>query len=303
MIYLLSGTDDFGIQLSLSEILKKLNGRVIRMKETSLNSFSNEALTESFFDNEKVIIVEYLLEKSLKEKQETELKRVIEKISQETSVIFIEKSAPNASLRKLLGDKASISDHSRPVAKDLMNYVRNRSHELGADISPLAAERFITYVGPNYWQIEEELKKLSLYVKDRDIEQVIEIGDVDEIVHSNFEANIFELMDAISQKNINRAITLLGSFLDSGENELYILTMIARQFRNIAMAKIDNVVDETAFAKKAGLHPYVAKKSIMQARNFSVGEVGEIYQKIIAADLNLKSGQNPKQVLQSIILN
>lgn len=302
MIYLLWGADEFGIELAVSKLTGG-DGQILNLKEVGLEQFGGNALTDSFFDTQKTLIVNTLLERAAKEKREDELARILDNISDQTTVIFVEKVAPKGKLKKFFEERAQIKSFGKPSSKELSEHVKGRAKELGTEIAPLAAERFVTYIGPNFWQLEEELKKLALYVKNRDLEPNIDINDVDELVHAGFEANIFELMDAISQKNTNRAITLLDSFLDSGENEIYILTMIARQFRNIAMAKIDNIQSETALAKKAGVHPFVAKKSILQARNFTNGEIEEIFRKIVRADQELKSGQNPKQALQSIIIN
>lgn len=301
MIYLLWGPDEFGIQIALNNL--KGDDPIITLNEPSLEELRNCALTDSFFDNKKTILLNFYLPKVAKEKKEAQLKNILSKISADTTIIFVEKDLPKGNLKAYFSDTAKTQSFMKPTGKDLAGYIKKRAQELGTEISPLAAERFGTYVGPNYWQIEEELKKLALYVKGRELEPGIDINDVDELVHSGFEANIFELMDAISQKNINRAVTLLDSFLDSGENELYILTMIARQFRNIAMAKIDNIQNEGTLAKRAGIHPFVAKKTIQQARNFSIAEVDKIFGKITKADLELKSGQNAKQALQAIILN
>lgn len=303
MIYLLWGKDSFNLQLELNKIVaENKDSRQHNLKEVSLSDFISEILTDSFFDNKRLIVSTNFFAQVTKEKKDKDLIEALGKITPDTTIVFVEDNEPKAALKKFLISNAKIIHHDKPQGKDLIEHIKVKTTELGADISPLAAERLASYVGPDYWQLDEELKKLALYKKDDPMDQVIDVADVDELVRSGFEANIFELMDAISQKNTNRAISLLDSFLDSGENEMYILSMIARQFRNIAMAKLENT-NEATLAKKAGIHPYVAKKSIMQARNFSAEEIGSIYDRIIKTDFALKSGQNPRQSLQLIILN
>jgi DNA polymerase-3 subunit delta len=304
MIYLFWGPDIFSIQVAINKILaKESEADTITLKEADLTTFNREVLTTSFFDNKKTVLAYDFLSKIIRDKNESTLKEILGKVAPETNIVFIENNEIKGVLKKYFLEKATVKQFLKLPARDLVGYVRDRATDLGIEISPLAAERFSTYVGPDFWQIEEELKKLSLYKKDDTLDQTIDVADVDELVHSSFEANIFELMDAISQKNRSRAITLLDSFLDSGQNEIYILTMIARQFRNIAMAKAEPHITETSLAKRAGIHPFVAKKSILQARNFTMEEVAEIYSRIAKADLALKSGHNTKQVLQSVILN
>lgn len=303
MIYLIWGKDQFNIQLELNKILKvHHDAQLEKPKDIATKDYINEILTDSFFDNQRVIVAHELLIQVNKEKSEKELIGALGKITESTIPIFIENAEPKGALKKYLTQNATIKHLDKPQGRDLIDHIKKRSADFGGEISPLAAERLASYVGPDYWQLEEELKKLSLYKKDDPLDQTIEVADIDELVKASFEANIFELMDAISQKNSARSITLLDLFLDSGENEIYILTMIARQFRNIAMAKIDNL-SEAELAKKAGIHPYVAKKSIAQARNFSLEEIANTYGRIAQADFSLKSGHQPKKALQSIFLN
>jgi DNA polymerase III delta subunit len=122
------------------------------------------------------------------------------------------------------------------------------------------------------------------------------------LVRSNFEANIFDLLDSIASKNSRKSIRLLNKFLDSGENEMYIFAMILKQFRNIAIAKFEPNLTKERLAQKAQIHPYVAQKSLAQAKSFDKQEIISIYRKFIKADFELKSENNPRQTLLGLII-
>jgi DNA polymerase-3 subunit delta len=77
--------------------------------------------------------------------------------------------------------------------------------------------------------------------------------------------------------------------------------MIARQFRNIALAKFEPNATPDSLAKMAGLHPYVAGKSFQQARNFDKNEIINMYKRLQDADLKLKSGADPAQTLLRLV--
>lgn len=303
MIYLFWGKDDFGIQLGIKNIIDKYPGaEITNLKEPDLRLFTELALTDSFFNPIRVINIKGFLPIISKSKDENRLITILQKLPSTTHIIFDETEAPKSSLVKFFKDNAQVSHLDKPNIRDVINYIREKTDVYKIVITPLAAERLAGFVGPNYWQLGEEIKKLYLYKKDDQLDRTIDVSDIDELVKATFEANIFELMDAISVKNTNRAITLLDSFLDSGENEIYILSMITRQFRNIAMAKLEKGISESTLAKKAGIHPYVAKKSLYQARNFTEVEISNVYDRILKADFALKSGQNPRQALQQIIV-
>jgi len=53
-----------------------------------------------------------------------------------------------------------------------------------------------------------------------------------------------------------------------------------------------------------GMHPYVAKKSLMQARQFGKEKIKKIYSKLVDLDLSVKTGKgNFESALEELILS
>lgn len=300
MIKLYYGEDTFSTQREIEKISSDPKLETIRIKN-DLNIFINQLLSSSFFNENRLFICDNILD-GLGVEEQKKIIRALEEKQDETAVILIENKEPKGEIKKFIQKNGQIINHTKAPERDIINFINERVTEEGGKISPLAAERLASFVGPDFWQINEEIKKLTLYKKSDEPEIDIQTADVDHLVKSNFEANIFELMDAISTKNQRKAIKLLNQFLESGENEMYIFSMIAKQFRNIALAKFEGITSEKILAEKAGLHPYVAKKSILQARNFDKKEIISIYQKLTEADLSLKSGFEPKYILQNLLI-
>ncbi len=302
MIYLLYGVDDFSIEKTISGLKeKKPEAEIFNISPETTMDFFNLLATDSFFSQKRIFILKNFLLKLSEDEKKILIER-LEKMTSDTDVIFTEEKEPKGKMGQYLKKVAKVTSFNNPNEKDLISFIKERAQQEGIEIAPLAAERLASFVGPSYWQLEEEILKLALYKKDDSIESGIQTADIDLLVKANFESNIFELLDAIAGKNTAKAISLINSFLESGENEIYILTMIARQFRNIAMAKFEENITEGMLAKRAGLHPYVAGKSVRQARNFDKSEIIKIYEKITWADLSIKSGRNPKNVFQKIAL-
>lgn len=304
MILLLLGENTFSIDKKISEIINDLNNEadIINFSQDSIETLPNELITDSFFSKNRVFIINNRLEK-IDSNIEKKLIDSLSHISDSTIVIFTETKTPKGKIAKFLKEKAETFKFEKPKGKDVVDFVKKTVNSEGGEISPLAAERLVSYIGSDYWQLAEEIKKLSLYKVGDANDSVIQTTDVDELIKSSFESSIFDLMDAISTKNVKRAQILMNSFLDSGENAIYILTMIARQFRNIAMAKFEPNISEGLLAKKAGIHPFVAKKSISQARNFESSEIIKIYDRISEADYKLKSGFVGSHVLEEFVLD
>jgi len=137
-----------------------------------------------------------------------------------------------------------------------------------------------------------------------------EIGeeDVELLVRPKIETDIFKTIDAISSRNKKQALLLIHKHLEKGDSPLYLLSMINFQFRNLLLVKSCEskaelyVNDTRILSEKLKLHPYVIRKSIQQARRFTIDELKKIYQKIFQADLNIKTGKiDPQTALDLLI--
>jgi DNA polymerase III subunit delta len=298
MINYFYGDDSFRIQSAIDNIVsRKKEAQVLRFDKSAHKELLLSLASQSFFDPFRIFVLEEVLS-SLKEKELDKLLSQLKGQEKKLLLVAVEKKAPSKNLTPHISETGQFE-----VLKGgaLIAFIKEKVAQEGGDISPLAAERLAGYVGNNLWQIEEEVKKLVLYKKDNNEVIPIETADVDLLVHATFEANIFNFVDAVATKNTKRAESLLGSFMSSGENPLYLLTMITKQIRNIAIIKFDNV-SEANFAQRAGVHPFVAKKSFQQSKNFSQLEVAELYRRLVWADVMLKSGGEPGQVLQKLIV-
>lgn len=302
MIYLFYGKDTYGLGKEIKKHTQKEGVELSTFENSNLNELSLNLLTQSFFGGDRVLVAKNCLLK-ISESENANLAKSLEGLPGNTTVIFVEEKVPlKSKTLDYIKKNGEVKNFEELKNINLVSFIKERVAEEGGEIAPLAAERLSTYVGPDLWQLSEEIKKLVLYRKTEGEIESIDTADVDLLVKANFEANIFALMDAFAAKNSRRGADLINSFLDSGENEIYILTMIEKQFRNIAMAKFESDITENKLAQKATLHPYVAKKSIQAARNFEKTEIIEMYQQLLDADLKLKSGFEPKQILLRLLV-
>lgn len=302
MIYVFYGDDGFNLSKRVEAITEKFSSdgaEVAYFDADNITELPPTLMASSFFAKKRLFIVSEAFnaaESSIAEP----LMTALDKLDSETSLIFIEQKPPKKSkLVDFIKKNSEIKNFEIPKNVDVVSYIKEKANEYNSDIAPLAAERLATLVGPDMWQLEEEIKKLVLYTRGK--EEQIQTSDVELLVKSDFESTVFVLLDAISSKNSNRAAELINSFIDSGENAIYILTMIEWQFRNIAMAKFEEGISEFALSKKAKLNPYVARKAVSQARNFTQAEILAMYKRMMWADLKLKSGSEPKQVLLRLV--
>lgn len=296
MIKLFFGNDNFRIK---KEIEKEANlAKAEPVNVEGLEELLQSIRSQSFFGGKRVFVIKNKLEK-IKPEEAKIIETLVEESSQD-SVIFVESKEPVKKVLDIFQKKGEVRPLSDLKGVSLIKFIKERVAQEGGDIAPLAAERLAGFVGVDLWQIEEEIKKLVLYKMGSG--EPIQTADVDLLVHANFESNIFNLVDAIGNKNTKKVNQLVNSFLENGENPIYILSMITRQIRNITIVKFEPKITEAEFAKRMGVHPFVAKKTVSQASNFTPEELRKVYKKLVWADLRLKSGYEPNQVLEMLVV-
>ena len=141
-------------------------------------------------------------------------------------------------------------------------------------IKPDAAAELAQYVGNDTRLAALEIEKLSLYVGGT---RPVEMEDVMALSTSTSSATIWNLVDAIGQKNPHRAMLLFHQLLETKDVQFEIFPMIIRQFRLLLMARevLDARGDEGMIIRELGVAPYVARNLNKQAASFSMPKSGE----------------------------
>lgn len=141
----------------------------------------------------------------------------------------------------------------------------------------------------NLWEADNETGKLVNFCFGGEIEK----KDVEFLVRSKIDMNIFSLTDSISLKNKSKAVLLLNMQIEMGLNEIYILTMLTRQFRNLLIIKnlLEEGISSSGIEEKTKMHPFVVSKTVQQCRNFRMDDLRKIYKKLYDADVAIKTGK------------
>ena len=98
-----------------------------------------------------------------------------------------------------------------------------------------ALELFVLLTGGDTRQIENELEKIDIYL---DRERSVTVEHVRELVPLSRSGVIFELGNALAERDLGRALTLVRRLLDQGESAIGILLVaILPTIRNLLLAK------------------------------------------------------------------
>jgi DNA polymerase-3 subunit delta len=194
---------------------------------------------------------------------------------------------------KELSKTAEVHSYPFPVLSGiaLTKWISDRVKTFSGSIEPTALSAIIERVGSDLWQMSHEIEKLIAFSHGKAITKEM----VDDLVHATFEGKIFELMDSISKKQTSRAIRLLEEERSAGSDDHYLLTMLGRQVRILLGARAlldqDSRVSKQKVAEELDVHPFVAQKSLEQARLFSFDDLRKAHDLLFEYDLKIKTGR------------
>jgi DNA polymerase-3 subunit delta len=213
-------------------------------------------------------------------------------------------------IRETLGDCCGFVELARVDENDAIKWCLAAAEARGIRFDPDAARELVDALGADMMMVSSELEKLCLYVSGR--EPRITLGDVETMVLAAKQRTLYELTDAISQRDRTRALLLLHGLLnasDGGEDAaIGHLYMLARTFRQMLIILEKNVRDSRAIWavlwQGFRMPPFAAEDLIRQARRYkSRRELTRALRLVARADLELRSSPaNKLLVLERLVL-
>lgn len=305
MIFFIYGTDQFRVNKKLQEIKEEfskkrdknqLNAVEIDGKDLDIDLLRKEAMTVPFLGDKKMIIIKNAIRGRKNFDHFLDfLKNNQAKI--ENSLVFVENipaeknKLPQNKLFTFLKKQEYVWELNLLKPYQLKKWLASETTKNKLKIDSEAIEELIKTIGNDLYQIDNELKKLKSCGSDKITKKVVQ-----ENVKANFSDKIFELVDAISQKNQKKSIELINNQLKAGSNPISILNMIIRQFKIIIKVK-DNP------SKNPGLHPFVFKKAVQQSKNFDHKNLTDIYSQLNEIDRLLKTGEKNPELLFDLFVS
>lgn len=260
-----------------------------------LGKIENVVKTFSFFNEKRLVVIRnpFLVSEELT----TLIKRWSLVEDKERIIALVEQQNESELNKKdknfyaLLASEPNLVKNFEPlIGNKLEAWIVKELAVYNATIKPEAMKKLIESTAGNSWQISQEIQKLINYGGEH---TVITATDVDLLVTPKINLNIFEVVDAVANKNKFRAIKLLHGHLAEDADPYYIFSMIAYQLRNLLRVKdlSKNATPYPLIIKKTGLNPYVVKKTYEQSRKFELEELKQKFAELALMDVKVKNGE------------
>ena len=287
--------------------VKKYQNKIHRYEEKeildNIDDFYNNVFTKSFFDNEKLIIINRVTDKIREIIEE-----LIEKKTEDIQFILNSKNLEKKStLRKLFEKQKSIvcipfyEDNNQTLNSIINLFFRNKKIPISQQLINVLIERS----RGDRKNLNNELEKIenfSLNKKNLNIEAIIKLTNLAD----NYSAS--ELVDHSLAKNTRKTVTILGENNYSDEDNIIIIrTLLAKLKR---LVKIYELVDEKNNIEQAisACKPPIFWKDkplvIQQIRSWKKDGLEQLIYKTNEIELLVKKNSAlAKNILADFIIN
>lgn len=297
MIYLLIGEESI-IKKQIDDIKQKNNinfNSVINydLEESSINNVIEELNTFNLFGDKKLVIV--------KNTNKIEDEIFINYLSNPSDNILVLTSEEELDKRKKVNKKIlEVSNIINTKDIDLSKYIKEELKEYKIDIKDinLIKER----CNNNFFKISNELDKLKLLKYE---EKEITEKDILEIIKKSYDTNIYDLTNAINQKNIKKSLEVFYELLNNNEEELRILGSLANNYRTLLQIKNLTIeYKDEEIIDKLKMHPYRLKMLKKETNNYTKEELIKLIKQLGNIDINIKKGLvDKKDALELFLIN
>lgn len=311
MLIFLYGQDGFRQNEKLAEIkakfLKEVQGAdmglvVLEGEKLTLQKVSEVSGAVSMFSRKRLVVIKNFF-KHKDEKQFTPAAEYLKKQADGDHIfVLIEEMEAKDKMPKYkqgFYDWCTKQPYSqafpRLTQSELINWIKKKVETGDGQISNDALIALMALTASDLWQIDREVDKLIHYKAGsaQTKEFKIEKADVELVVQGVFTEHIFSLIDAIGERNRQRAMKFLEEELLAGQAPEQILAMIIRQYRMILSVKdaMERGMNEREVEKEMKLNSYVMKKVLGQSRHYTVTALKNIFASLIRLEQQFKTGQ------------
>jgi DNA polymerase-3 subunit delta len=318
MIIFLYGPDTFRSRRKLNELTAKFkkevdpsgsNIAVVNGEKADLGKLNEAIASASLLAKKRLIVIENLFANKLDNVPSqflAQLKKHKEGPDSNIIIVWSEVGANEAlnkaktELFKFLSKQKYAQEFKILSNTETAAWIKKEVEARGGKIAAAAASELAALVACDLWQINNEIDKLvnlkagqKLQLGNTESDFKIEVVDVAELVAGVFDERIFALTDALANKQKSQAAKLLEEQVNSGAAAEYILSMIIRQYRILLSVRqaVESGDGPRAVAAHLKLHPFVAQKSLGQARNFTLVALKNLLDRLLEIDYRNKSGQ------------
>lgn len=175
--------------------------------------------------------------------------------------------------------------------KDLLNWLKRRFAAAGHDIDQTAADHLLFTCGSLMRGLIPEIEKIAAYAKH----ERITMADIDAVAEPVLDARIFDMTNAVTARNYDRAAGVLAELLRMQMEPIAILAALGKELRRLYTARLalDGGKDRVWLKELWSMSSdYPAKLLLQAARNVDHNWCRQAVKRCQVLDRRMKSERN-----------
>ena len=196
-----------------------------------------------------------------------------------------------------VGNKA-IVDCTPKKRWELPPLVVRMARAYGVSMDQNAATELVSRVGESTTMLDTQLKVLSEYCRDAG---VITVADVERHVVRTAEVKPWDFLDAVSQRDATKALTLYR--LMQNPSQVALCSLLTGRLRELICAKaLDARGQGSALASELGKQAWQVKNHLGWSRRFAAGALERGLIACAQCERALKSGSDPDVTFTELVV-
>lgn len=308
-IYVFYGEEDFLRDYNADKVIRECNlsnpdMNLIKLTDENISKLIDNAEQLPFFDEKKVIFVKnsgfFTSSKKISQSITEKITEYLTILPDYVVLVFSEESVDKRlSQYKKLSKIANFEELKYRGQVDLANWICSGMKKSGAAIDMEVAKYLADACGPSMSYLYTEIKKLAVLYKEG---EKITCELIDKVCLKSEQGIIFDLTDAVGDKNKVKALKLVEELILKKEAEQFILIMLYKHFRNLFLLRVATN-ENCASAEYLGINPYVYKKLLSQVKNFSEEQLRNILSILTDLDYKSKRGEINLRVGMELVIS
>ena len=306
-VYLLYGEEDYLKEHYVGQLKKALiaegdeiNLNIWRGGDVDVTELISQAMTMPFFAPHRLII---LIGSGLFRAGGSELADALPGLPPETVLVFSEEEVDaRGRLFKQVRSMGVVLKQDRQKEEALQTWILRRLTREGKIIRYSTMDLLLERTGNDMCIIDQEVEKLLCYTADR--EEILP-EDVRAVITVQTGNRIFELADAITRSQADRALSIYYDLLALKESPIGILALLSKQFQRFLIVKEfrEQGLDVNAISDRLQSKTFIIRKNLGQVSGYTAKDLEEILHRILLTDEAVKTGRmGDKAAVELLIL-
>ncbi len=202
---------------------------------------------------------------------------------------------------RLLLEKDFLYEAKELKGENMIDWVRELVASKGKQISGENAVFLADISGENRLIIENQLEKIITFLGDN---TEITFKAIKEITASIKEYSIFDLQNAVFQKDKPAALNVAFNILEQGFDATYIVNMLTKSFTGLSQIRelSDKKTPDNEAAIIVGTHPFYLKNFQRARVLFTDNDLIKAAESLLIADISIKTTSTEAKTVISLLI-